>query len=137
MFLCSVCCIVFFFFQAEDGIRDYKVTGVQTCALPIYPRCSRSLIFSYVGYLLDSGNRSAIGLVGGSPSTAGGGRPPARRAGGRPRGGGAAPPAPRGPPAGGRQCGGPARGRGPPPHRHAFAYGFPRLWLPGDAAQRF
>src|SRR5256885_12887824 len=27
---------LFFFFQAEDGIRDYKVTGVQTCALPIY-----------------------------------------------------------------------------------------------------
>src|SRR5256885_8029990 len=27
---------VFFVFQAEDGIRDYKVTGVQTCALPIY-----------------------------------------------------------------------------------------------------
>src|SRR2546426_12815172 len=26
---------VIFFFQAEDGIRDYKVTGVQTCALPI------------------------------------------------------------------------------------------------------
>src|SRR5688500_20149614 len=26
----------FFFFQAEDGKRDYKVTGVQTCALPIY-----------------------------------------------------------------------------------------------------
>src|SRR5205807_7362713 len=23
--------------QAEDGIRDYKVTGVQTCALPIFP----------------------------------------------------------------------------------------------------
>src|SRR5256885_2954886 len=29
------CVLVFFFFQAEDGIRDYKVTGVQTCALPI------------------------------------------------------------------------------------------------------
>src|ERR1039457_934206 len=29
-----------FFFQAEDGIRDYKVTGVQTCALPIYKRYS-------------------------------------------------------------------------------------------------
>src|SRR5256885_11997165 len=29
-----------FFFQAEDGIRDYKVTGVQTCALPIL-RCER------------------------------------------------------------------------------------------------
>src|SRR5205807_6331213 len=26
------------FFQAEDGIRDYKVTGVQTCALPILPQ---------------------------------------------------------------------------------------------------
>ena len=26
---------LFFFFQAEDGIRDYDVTGVQTCALPI------------------------------------------------------------------------------------------------------
>src|SRR5206468_10130144 len=26
----------FFFFQAEDGIRDLIVTGVQTCALPIY-----------------------------------------------------------------------------------------------------
>src|ERR1039457_7367585 len=31
----SICSILFFFFQAEDGIRDYKVTGVQTCALPI------------------------------------------------------------------------------------------------------
>src|SRR5256885_6597632 len=28
-------CFWVFFFQAEDGIRDYKVTGVQTCALPI------------------------------------------------------------------------------------------------------
>src|SRR5437870_12009643 len=27
----------FFFFQAEDGIRDGHVTGVQTCALPIFP----------------------------------------------------------------------------------------------------
>src|SRR5205085_6415026 len=31
----SVIAIVFFFFQAEDGIRDLTVTGVQTCALPI------------------------------------------------------------------------------------------------------
>src|SRR2546430_12984303 len=30
------CCL--FFFQAEDGIRDLTVTGVQTCALPISPR---------------------------------------------------------------------------------------------------
>src|SRR5256886_6309609 len=33
--LCSVEYSVFFFFQAEDGIRDLTVTGVQTCALPI------------------------------------------------------------------------------------------------------
>src|SRR5690606_39886082 len=30
------CFLFFFFFQAEDGIRDFHVTGVQTCALPIY-----------------------------------------------------------------------------------------------------
>src|SRR5690554_7038401 len=29
------CAFFFFFFQAEDGIRDADVTGVQTCALPI------------------------------------------------------------------------------------------------------
>src|SRR3989449_5955777 len=29
------CALCFFFFQAEDGIRDVAVTGVQTCALPI------------------------------------------------------------------------------------------------------
>src|SRR3989441_3609950 len=32
---------VFFFFQAEDGIRDKLVTGVQTCALPI---CRKDLV---------------------------------------------------------------------------------------------
>src|SRR3712207_8795789 len=32
-----------FFFQAEDGIRDIGVTGVQTCALPIWPRGARAL----------------------------------------------------------------------------------------------
>src|SRR5256885_15725512 len=34
--------MLFFFFQAEDGIRDYKVTGVQTCALPI---CAQVTVF--------------------------------------------------------------------------------------------
>src|SRR5690554_7019218 len=38
----------FFFFQAEDGIRDADVTGVQTCALPIWP----------VGYFSDARARS-------------------------------------------------------------------------------
>src|SRR5690606_39489765 len=31
----DICLVFFFFFQAEDGIRDFHVTGVQTCALPI------------------------------------------------------------------------------------------------------
>jgi len=35
MSLIAVLCY-FFFFQAEDGIRDWSVTGVQTCALPIF-----------------------------------------------------------------------------------------------------
>src|SRR5256885_5647014 len=39
--------ILCFFFQAEDGIRDYKVTGVQTCALPI------CLEDGYVGVPID------------------------------------------------------------------------------------
>src|SRR5258708_38393131 len=34
-----MCCV--FFFQAEAGIRDVLVTGVQTCALPIYRRTGR------------------------------------------------------------------------------------------------
>src|SRR5699024_11274779 len=39
-------CFVFFFFQAEDGIRDRNVTGVQTCALPISCIHHRVLIFT-------------------------------------------------------------------------------------------
>src|SRR2546426_4171115 len=38
-------CFCFFFFQAEDGIRDYKVTGVQTCALPI---CAVVVVLPFV-----------------------------------------------------------------------------------------
>src|SRR5215467_15723988 len=40
--------IYFFFFQAEDGIRDYKVTGVQTCALPIFCRSSHQFLAAAV-----------------------------------------------------------------------------------------
>src|SRR5256886_10516051 len=36
--LASTAIVFFFFFQAEDGIRDLTVTGVQTCALPISRR---------------------------------------------------------------------------------------------------
>src|SRR2546430_9102050 len=49
-----LCGWMVFFFQAEDGIRDLTVTGVQTCALPIYLRlCLRK------GYArLELGNRA-------------------------------------------------------------------------------
>ena len=45
--------MVFFFFQAEDGIRDYDVTGVQTCALPILVLCGYylGLTFSIGGVI--------------------------------------------------------------------------------------
>src|SRR5438034_7549171 len=46
---------VFFFFQAEDGIRDHCVTGVQTCALPISLECE-------VGRLLAVVDRQQAGL---------------------------------------------------------------------------
>src|SRR5437016_9875497 len=48
--------VFFFFFQAEDGIRDWSVTGVQTCALPIStPRISQPklLCCSLLNELLD------------------------------------------------------------------------------------
>ena len=37
------CRLLVFFFQAEDGIRDHCVTGVQTCALPIYKYMLRGI----------------------------------------------------------------------------------------------
>ena len=45
-----------FFFQAEDGIRDYKVTGVQTCALPISYYCYDS--HAKFGYMVIGGGES-------------------------------------------------------------------------------
>src|SRR5690554_7575647 len=43
--------IFFFFFQAEDGIRDADVTGVQTCALPIYEFEVENLAFQQMVFL--------------------------------------------------------------------------------------
>src|SRR2546426_6902544 len=42
--------LFFFFFQAEDGIRDYKVTGVQTCALPVSSSASRDRLENSENY---------------------------------------------------------------------------------------
>src|SRR5690606_40331575 len=44
----DLCC---FFFQAEDGIRDFHVTGVQTCALPIsFPEARKPAIKLWVDF---------------------------------------------------------------------------------------
>src|SRR3989442_14952572 len=50
----------FFFFQAEDGIRDADVAGVQTCALPISPirRNSRDGAESWPGPIHEVGSQS-------------------------------------------------------------------------------
>src|SRR6266536_4709492 len=53
----------FFFFQAEDGIRDPLVTGVQTCALPISPPADRTVdIIQRFGQLL-TGAHIAVDLL--------------------------------------------------------------------------
>src|SRR5256885_9141453 len=63
-----------FFLQAEDGIRDYKVTGVQTCALPILltragvrelitPRTPDSHKGDYGHVLLVAGSRGKTGAA--------------------------------------------------------------------------
>src|SRR5260370_5605114 len=55
-----VSCVVFFFFQAEDGIRDSSVTGVQTCALPICGGISATATAE--------GNPSISGWLSGPPA---------------------------------------------------------------------
>src|SRR5690606_40985985 len=54
--------VFFFFFQAEDGIRDFHVTGVQTCALPICHLLTNGAAES-VGNMLVHGHPSVINRV--------------------------------------------------------------------------
>src|SRR5438034_1757037 len=51
-----------FFFQAEDGIRGHCVTGVQTCALPIFMSCGRmeNRVLPYVDGRLKEGERRDV-----------------------------------------------------------------------------
>src|SRR5256885_11253428 len=71
---------LFFFFQAEDGIRDYKVTGVQTCALPICSNpggatLSGTLLVAAVGGVASFGDLSLNRTAPGYTLTASGGGP--------------------------------------------------------------
>src|SRR5690606_41210085 len=49
----------FFFFQAEDGIRDFHVTGVQTCALPIFTHAFLGLVTVFLALDLGVFHREA------------------------------------------------------------------------------
>src|SRR2546430_13573467 len=52
---------LFFFFQAEDGIRDLTVTGVQTCALPIFSSTEASFFFCFSSVTVASNpNKSSL-----------------------------------------------------------------------------
>src|SRR5206468_716649 len=55
--------VPFVFFQAGDGIRDLIVTGVQTCALPIYTVCSGSTALASGGIRHQYANRLGIELT--------------------------------------------------------------------------
>src|SRR5256886_12910093 len=59
---------VLFFFQAEDGIRYLTVTGVQTCALPIFAALCHHLGLTRVAVIgMSQGARSALAFAGGAP----------------------------------------------------------------------
>src|SRR5262249_59525383 len=79
----SVSLRVVFFFQAEDGIRDWSVTGVQTCALPIFlagwPASGRPVR----GLYLARAHRAATRPRGPLAVRRGAGRPARRRPAGR------------------------------------------------------
>src|SRR3712207_7637024 len=60
--------MLFFFFQAEDGIRDIGVTGVQTCALPIWVTAGGGLLAGCGGDD-DNGGSGSTGTTTGSGGT--------------------------------------------------------------------
>src|SRR3989454_8793524 len=67
LFIKFVQFILIFFFQAEDGIRDYKVTGVQTCALPI----SVEAVDAELGRLVPFAFHPEFGYLTSCPTNAG------------------------------------------------------------------
>src|SRR5437016_8083444 len=60
LLFCSWLFFFFFFFQAEDGIRDWSVTGVQTCALPISRRSFPVVLIADPSWKLRRGNEYTV-----------------------------------------------------------------------------
>src|SRR3989449_5632601 len=56
----------FFFFQAEDGIRDVAVTGVQTCALPIFAGKAGSFVLQRTGIFENGVAKESYFVIPGS-----------------------------------------------------------------------
>src|SRR5690606_34663717 len=65
-----LCSYDFFFFQAEDGIRDFHVTGVQTCALPISPAHHGAMKYA-AGPRRELGLRTLFNILGPMANPAG------------------------------------------------------------------
>ena len=61
----------FFFFQAEDGIRDWSVTGVQTCALPISAIQFRESKYIHVTGTGDSNHEYGLKIIYSKSGTSG------------------------------------------------------------------
>src|SRR5262249_60105482 len=87
---CVMRLVLSFFFQAEDGIRDWSVTGVQTCALPIYnpwfaARVPQTKDYRYAvandRVLLVGTTRIVVGVFSDASASVGEGRSEERRVG--------------------------------------------------------
>src|SRR5437762_7605129 len=68
--ICNTTFFFFFFFQAEDGIRDTSVTGVQTCALPIFKPGPQVIILDQFGDTVPDATNTVTVALGANPSGA-------------------------------------------------------------------
>src|SRR6266516_4719307 len=64
VFISFVILVIFFFFQAEDGIRDRTVTGVQTCALPILLQAGRGVDAGRIELVREADRRRRALILG-------------------------------------------------------------------------
>src|SRR3712207_322442 len=68
--MCRLVLFVFFFFQAEDGIRDIDVTGVQTCALPIFGGVQQLIVVTGIHHIFNFLEAQLVANTGKDPFNA-------------------------------------------------------------------